>query len=111
MNVALANLDRLLPKIEMNLIEEGFAWFSAGGDYEASLILFDGLWNGGKIAMDGDIVVAIPAKDMLLVTGSRNERGLAVMRELAAEYARESYRLTDTLFVYRDGRFERFGGS
>ena len=86
---ALANLDRLLPKIEMNLIEDGFAWFSAGGDYEASLILFDGLWNGGKIAMDGDIVVAIPAKDMLLVTGSRNERGLAVMRQLASEYARE----------------------
>lgn len=109
--LALANLDRLLPRIEMNLIEDGFAWFSAGGDYEASLILFDGIWSGGKVAMDGDIVVAVPAKDVLLVTGSRNERGLAVMRELAAEYARQSYRLTDTLFVYRDGRFERFGGS
>jgi uncharacterized protein YtpQ (UPF0354 family) len=109
--LALANLDRLLPRIEMNLIEDGFAWFSAGGDYEASLILFDGIWSGGKVAMDGDIVVAVPAKDVLFVTGSRNEHGLAAMRQLAAEYATGSYGLTDTLFVYRDGRFERFGGS
>jgi uncharacterized protein YtpQ (UPF0354 family) len=109
--VALANLDRLLPGIEMNLIEDGFAWFSAGGDYEASLILFDGIWNGGKVAMDGDIVIAVPAKDVLFVTGSRNEHGLAVMRQIAAEYAADSYGLTDALFVYRDGRFERLGGS
>ena len=88
--LAIANLKRLLPKIEMNLIDEGFAWFSAGGDYEASLLLFDGIWNGGQVAMDGDIVVAVPAKDMLLVTGSRNEKGLAAIRQLAAEYAREA---------------------
>ena len=31
-DLALTNLDRLLPKIKMNLIEDGFAWFSAGGD-------------------------------------------------------------------------------
>lgn len=109
--LAVGNLERLLPGIEMHAHEYGFAWFSAGGDYEASLILFDSIWSGGEIAIDGDIVIAVPAKDVLLVAGSRNEKGIAVLRELAAEYAQGSYRLTDTLFVYRAGRFERFGGS
>ena len=109
-SLAVANLERLLPKIEMSVHEYGFAWFSAGGDYEASLLLFDSIWNGGQIVMDGDIVVAVPAKDVLLVTGSRNERGLAAVRQLAAEYVQDDYGLTATLFVYRDGHFARFDG-
>ena len=47
--LAVANLERLLPKIEMNVDEDGFAWFSAGGDYEASLLLLDGIWTGGQL--------------------------------------------------------------
>ena len=44
----------------------------AGGDYEASLLLFDDIWRDGQVKVDGDIVVAVPAKDVLLVTGSNN---------------------------------------
>ena len=83
---------------------------TAGGDYEASLLLFDDIWRGGKIKMNGDIVVAVPAKDVLLITGSNNRKGIAAVRELAAKYKAESrYEITDTLFVYRNGRFVKFG--
>jgi uncharacterized protein YtpQ (UPF0354 family) len=55
-------------------------------------------------------VVAVPARDVLLVTGSRNRTGLKKVRELAAKYVAEGrYELTDMLFVYRDGRFSKFG--
>ena len=83
---------------------------TAGGDYEASLLLFDDIWRGGKIKMNGDIVVAVPAKDALLITGSKSRKGIAAVRELAAKYKAESrYEITDTLFVYRNGRFVKFG--
>jgi uncharacterized protein YtpQ (UPF0354 family) len=83
---------------------------SAGGDYEASLLLIDDIWSGGQIKVDGDVVVAVPARDVLLVTGSRNRTALKSIRELAAKYVAEGrYELTDTLFVYRDGRFSKFG--
>ena len=60
--------------------------------------------------MDGDIVVAVPAKDVVLITGSKSRKGIAHVREVAAKLKAESrYQLTDTLFVYRDGRFTRFG--
>lgn len=107
--LAVDNLMRILPKIEMQ--SDGiFAMLTAGGDYEASLLLFDHIWSGGQIKVEGDIVVAVPAKDVLLITGSQNRKGLAALRTLAAKFISENrYRLTDTLFVYRNGRFTRFG--
>ena len=107
--LAVDNLARILPKIEMQ--GDGvFAMLTAGGDYEASLLLFDHIWTGGQIKVEGDIVVAVPAKDVLLITGSQNRKGLAALRTLAAKFISENrYRLTDTLFVYRNGRFTRFG--
>jgi hypothetical protein len=47
---------------------------------------------------------------VLLVTGSRDRSGLKRVRDLAAKYAAEGpYGLTDALFVYRNGRFTKFG--
>lgn len=107
-SIAVANLRTLLPKAE---VRPGplVSMITAGGDYEASLLLFDDLWSDGQLAADGDVVVAVPARDLLLFTGSKNKAGIAKLRELASKFAREaSYRLTDRLFVYRDGRFQRF---
>jgi uncharacterized protein YtpQ (UPF0354 family) len=59
--------------------------------------------------VDGEIVVAIPARGILVVTGSRNKPGLKTLRELAAKTAAEAaYRLTSQLFVFRNGGFEPF---
>lgn len=107
--LAVQNLGDILPDVEMRQ-DEGVVLLKAGGDYEASLLLFDGIWRNGPVKVDGDIVVAVPAKDVLLVTGSNNRNGVAALRVLAAKLKAESrYQLTDTLFVYRDGRFTRFG--
>lgn len=110
--LAVKNLMRLLPKAEMRNLGD-VTIISAGGDYEASLLLFEHLWTGGKIngqiEVKGDIVVAVPAKDVLLVTGSRSRKGLKAVREIVAKEVQGPHRLTDTLFVYRDGRFQRFG--
>lgn len=110
--LATQNLQRLLPKIELHsgpLV----SMITAGGSYESSLLLLDGLWSKGDVPakVDGDIVVAIPARDLLFLTGSRNAAGVARLRELAAKYVKQaSYSLTDALFVYRGGRFTRFDG-
>jgi len=107
--LAVRNLVRILPKIRMETIS-GVGMISAGGNYEASLLLVDGLWTGGRIKVDGEIVVAIPSRDALLFTGSRSQGGLNVLRDLAPKYvARERYPLIDKLFVYRDGRFTKYG--
>ena len=109
--LAVDNLTRLLPKIEMHSYGDGeLSFMSVGGDYEASLLLIDDIWSGGQVKVNGDIVVAVPARDVLLVTGSRSRSGLKAVRGMAAELlAKGPYGLTDTLFVYRNGRFTKFG--
>jgi len=59
--------------------------------------------------VDGDYVVAIPARDMLLVTGSNNPLAVQKIRSLAQKIrAESSYDLTSDLFVYRSGKFIKF---
>lgn len=106
--LACDNLKRLLPKIESHGTN-GFYMLTAGGDYEASLLLLDSIWSGGQIKVDGDFVVGIPTRDLLLVTGSRNSQGIEKLKQMASEASsRGAYRLTEKIFVYRDGKFSEF---
>ncbi len=109
-DLALANLSRLLAKIEMRPGADGIFLIAAGGDYDASLLLADDLWSSGQIKVDGDIVVAAPAKGALLLTGSHNQAGIARLRALAVELATGPYGLTPALFVWRGGKFVVFDG-
>lgn len=106
-SIAIANLRKLLPKPELHT-GPLFSMITAGGNYESSLLLFDDLW-ASLPKTDGEIVVAIPARDLLVFTRSRNQQGIVRLREYAAQFVRESsYGLTDALFVYRNGHFVRF---
>lgn len=107
--LALENLQRLLPKIEVRAGRDGLLVVSAGGDYESSLLLFDDIWAGGQFKVAGDIVVGVPARDVLLVTGSRNRKALKAMRAVAQALARGEHALSATLLVYRKGKFSKFG--
>jgi uncharacterized protein YtpQ (UPF0354 family) len=105
--IAISNLKRLLPKVE---VHSGplVSMVTVGGDYEASLLLLD-IWLDGTIKVDGDIVVAIPSRELLLVTGSNNAAGISKLRAMASKSFNEaSYRLTDELFVFSNGRFIKF---
>lgn len=53
---------------------------TAGADYVASLILLDDLWIELKESIMGDIVVAVPSRDVLLYTSSESSEGIARMR-------------------------------
>ena len=45
------------------------------------------------------------------MTGSKNRKGLAALRKVRREVGRGSaaIRISDKLFVYRDGQFKKFG--
>jgi uncharacterized protein YtpQ (UPF0354 family) len=109
--LACENLKRLLPKIERHGTN-GLYMITAGGDYEASLLVLDSIWGGGQMDVSGDVVVAVPTRDLLLVTGTQNEQGIAIVRQKVREASTGgSYRLTQKLFVYRNGRFAEFNGN
>ncbi len=106
--LACENLKRLLPKIERHG-GNGLYMIVAGGDYEASLLLLDSIWSEGQNDVKGDVVVAIPTRDLLLVTGSRDAQGIQNVKQMVKEASADgSYHLTQKLFVLRNGKFAAF---
>lgn len=108
-SLACENLKRVIPKIERHG-GDGLFMLAAGGSYEASLLLIDSVWDGLKKDVKGDIVIAIPTRDVLIVTGSDDSQGINKMNQIVKEAsAQGSYRLTSKLFVHRHGRWVEFG--
>ena len=76
---------------------------TAGGTFEASLLLFDDVWEDQDAAVDGSLVVAIPSRDLLMFTGANAPEAIQQMRSQVNEvFANGSYLISRTLLV-RDG--------
>ncbi|PYJ06347.1 MAG: hypothetical protein DME25_06885 [Verrucomicrobia bacterium] len=109
--LACANLKRILSKIERHGTN-GLYMITAGGDCEASLLVLDSMWSGGQFQVKGDVVVAIPTRDLLLVTGSQTPQGIKQVKKMVKDASTGgAYRVTQKLFVYRNGRFSEFNGA
>jgi uncharacterized protein YtpQ (UPF0354 family) len=80
---AVENLRNYLPDISRQG-NNSLSILTADGNYEASLILMEEIWTHDNFDVAGDIVVFVPARDFVLVTGSEDVKGLAVARELIA---------------------------
>ena len=107
---AVENLRPLLPDIEIHG-DAGTYMLTAGGNYEASLILFDEIWREGQLSVKGETVIAVPSRDVLVVTGSEDAAGVEELKRIVTEIlANGIYSLSDRLFVYRDGKFVPFEG-
>jgi uncharacterized protein YtpQ (UPF0354 family) len=107
-SLALDNLDRMLPKVERNG-DNGRYMLIAGGTYEASLLLLNSFWTTKNFPVKGDIVIAIPNRDMLLVTGSKDKVNLDWLRAKAQQsYDSGSYQVSPSLFRWNGKKFLRF---
>jgi uncharacterized protein YtpQ (UPF0354 family) len=110
--LALENLKRVAPSIKIRGINEHVRAVSAGDDYTSSLLLVGPFWSSSdRFKAKGDVVVAIPARDVILVTGSASGT-IRQFRGLVADlYAKGPHSLSQTLLVYRNNRFTKFVGN
>lgn len=77
----------------------------ADGNIESSLLLMDSLWDKKHFPVKGDLMAAVPAQDVLLVTGSQEKTGLKRMHRLVDRTWR-----TDTIRISRHF-FRRVGST
>jgi uncharacterized protein YtpQ (UPF0354 family) len=78
--LAVRNLVKRRRKPEIKQPDSGLM-LVLDGDLEASLLLVDILWAQLASQIPGDVVVAIPARDVLAVTGGKVNGGIAVLSD------------------------------
>lgn len=106
---AIENLRGRLPDIELHSGVPA-SMITAGGDYEASLLLFDDLWEELADEVEGELVAVAITRDLLIFTGSESPDGLQFLRDKAKEAheMESSYLISQTLLVRKNGSWEAF---
>jgi uncharacterized protein YtpQ (UPF0354 family) len=107
--IAVTNLIQMLPAPAI-LEAGGFYRIQTDNNYEASLVFLDDIWDKFPFNVPGEIVVAVPARDSLLVTGSKVPNGVRILSKLAQEvYGNSSYPISSELLIRREGKFVQYG--
>lgn len=107
-SIALRNFDSLVPDIQRQG-DAGLFMLTAGGNHEATLILLSSIWNKEDLPVDGDFIIAIPNRDMLLITGSKNKIGINKIKEIVADsYHTGNYQISELLFKWNGSKFLKY---
>lgn len=106
--IALKNFDKLISNIQRQG-DKGLFMITAGGTYEASLILLSSIWTRENFNVAGDFIIGIPNRDMLVITGSRNKTGVGKLKEIvAASYKTGNYQISEHLYKWKGNKFELY---
>lgn len=106
---AIGNLVDRIAGHERLIGSKGLTLIAVGGVFEASMLLWDYFWQQPNLPWVGDPVVVLPARDLLLVSGSDDAAALARMRQIAAEMHAQAERPLSLQPLRRhDGRWQPF---
>lgn len=95
LEIALDNLRHM--ECQMGVSESLLVYISSSGDYyDASRLIYLDFMR--QLEVEGDHVAMVPNRNQLIVTGSDDEAGLAVMADLAQEILQEPRRLSGIAF-------------
>lgn len=108
-SIAIDNLHRLLkPKVNIQG-DSGVYMITAGGDYEASLILLPTLWTKENLPVKGSFVIAVPNRDMLLITGSDDKANIEKIKRFAQKsFSSGNYSISESLYKWDGRKFEKY---
>jgi uncharacterized protein YtpQ (UPF0354 family) len=107
--LALENLRRMVPEITLQG-GSGRYGVRLDGNYDASMVFLAEEWRS-QVEIDGDPVIAVPAREELLVCGSNDPQSIASLRNMAAQIMAQSpYGLSAQLYTWRDGTLVVFEG-
>ena len=102
-DLAVENLGNRVSDIQVHGDGTSFM-ITAGGNFEASLLLHPTLWDGLAEHLVGFPIAAVPARDLLFVAGSESEQGRAFIKEKAQqELVDNHHALSKRVFIRKDG--------
>jgi uncharacterized protein YtpQ (UPF0354 family) len=105
---AAANLDALLDTVRIHGQPPALMLDFDG--LESSLLLADPFWESLEDAVPGELVVGVPARDVVIITGSRSRTGIEKARRAVDRvfFAGGPHLLMQDLLVRRDDDWELY---
>nr|WP_294785835.1 DUF1444 family protein [uncultured Flavobacterium sp.] len=108
-------LEKLHEKAIQNLADQfkmerhgdnGYFMLTAGGNYESSLILLD-IWHPENFSVDGNFVIGIPSRDVLIITGSADSANLHRLYDVVQNINETGdHVVSDKIFEFKSGIFQ-----
>lgn len=84
-----------------------FYFLNTNDGYDASRILNESLLQEMRANIKGDMVVAVPHQDVLIIADIVNEIGYDIIAQMTMKFFAEGHvPITSLSFVYEDGEFE-----
>jgi uncharacterized protein YtpQ (UPF0354 family) len=107
LEISINNLMKIIPGIQVKG-GNGLFMVMAGGTYESSLILHHDIIHKDNFKVNGELVVAIPNRDILLVTGSNDTENLAKAAAIANKmFAENNYPISSYLYKEVDYKWQK----
>ncbi|NJC66755.1 DUF1444 family protein [Planosporangium flavigriseum] len=105
---ATENLDAMLETVRVHRDPPALVLHFDG--IESSLLLASSLWLKLAAWVQGDLVVGVPARDVVVVTGSKSQQGLAKAKRTVDRvfFAGDQYLLSRQLLIRREDCWETF---
>ena len=101
-NTAFENLNNNITYRSVDSKEPGIFGIVAGGDFEAEILLFTGIWEEIAGELKDDVVVAVPTKDVVLYTAAGNSELRSKMFSMAEETLRRNMKESPELVFSKD---------
>ena len=106
--ISINNLVNLIPTFQVKG-GNGLFMVMAGGTYESSLILHPDTIHEDNFKVNGELVIAIPNRDVLLVTGSNDMPNVTKVVAIADKMFKENnYPISPFLYKRIDNKWQRW---
>lgn len=108
LEISINNLMKIIPGIQVKG-GNGLFVVMAGGTYESSLILHHEIIHKDNFKVNGELVIAIPNRDILLVTGSDDAQNIAKAAAIANKmFTENNYPISPYLFKEVDYKWQKW---
>jgi uncharacterized protein YtpQ (UPF0354 family) len=106
--LAKENLHKKLPEIKVVRYENCHI-IEADYQNDASLLLFDSIWQQMEQKVGGQIIAATPNRSMLIFTTKETDGGITKLKEIIRKVSEnEPYLISETLLIRQNGKWEVF---
>lgn len=108
-DLSMSNLMNAIESLQIKGDPSTISMIVADGTYEASFLIYDALWTKENFPVKGDIVVYVPSRDVVIVTGSEDTDSIETVKGIVHNPENQwPHSVTKTGFIRKDEKWLKF---